>query len=167
MDTVCAKRDLSAPPRGFISCWSGTEMGLINLGTQTRPIIEWLLTLQLSNWHDIPVMEPTKSGKDECSADKKHNNSMIPISKKLSNVLNALDMLWLSASKRDALRYYGLKGNSGVCGKVTIFGEECQPTTTIDEAPTDSSFDVEVKLVGGLHLQAASHKTVPPKYEDV
>ncbi len=39
MGTACAKKDLRAPPRGYINRWSGTDVGLAHLGAPYFPII--------------------------------------------------------------------------------------------------------------------------------
>ncbi len=51
-------RCLSAPPRGYINCWFGTEVGLTHLGAPKLRIIVRLTSLLLSNRQVTPVREP-------------------------------------------------------------------------------------------------------------
>ncbi len=58
-------RNLSASPRGYINCWSGTEVDLTQLGAPDLPIIVGLVSLLLINRHETSVRRPAQSSKDE------------------------------------------------------------------------------------------------------
>ncbi len=65
-------RYLSASPRGYINCWSGTEVGLTQLGAPNLPYIVGLASLLLINRHETSVRGPAQSFKEEYAA---HNNN--------------------------------------------------------------------------------------------
>ncbi len=60
--TACAKSNLSAASRGYINCWSGTQVDLTRPWAPNTPMIVGLAFLILQNYHETPDREPVYSG---------------------------------------------------------------------------------------------------------